>query len=50
MKNLTAYLKLTLIVLASMALISSIIYVGYSIYKAKYPNTTVWMYILDTKK
>jgi len=45
MKKLKALIVLTVIV----GTIMGMCYVDYTIYKAKYPNTTMWMYLLDSK-
>ena len=46
MKKLKALIVLTVIV----GIIVGMCYVDYTIYKAKYPNTTMWMYLLDSHK
>ena len=47
--NFKALLKLVAVVAVVVSLIGANIYFDYKIYKAKYPNTTLWMYILDSK-
>ena len=46
MKKLKALIVLTVAV----GLGIGYCYVDYTIYKAKYPNTTMWMYIIDGNK
>ena len=43
-------LKLMMIVVSIITAIVAIEVVDYTIYKAKYPNTTMWMWVLDTNK
>jgi hypothetical protein len=47
--NFNALLKLVAVVAVVVSLIGADVYFDYKIYKAKYPNTTLWMYILDSK-
>ena len=47
--NFKALFKLVAIVAVVVSLIGANVYFDYKIYKAKYPNTTLWMYILDSK-
>jgi len=46
MKKLRAVLIITTVLAAIVALE----YIDYTIYKAKYPNTTVWMWMIDNNK
>jgi hypothetical protein len=43
-------LKVTLVIVVIIAAIVGLNYVDYTIYKAKYPNTTVWMWMIDNNK
>lgn len=36
-------------VIGFVALITGAVYADYVIYKAKYPNTTFWMWVMDSK-
>jgi hypothetical protein len=38
-----------LVVIGFIGLVVAAGYVDYTIYKAKYPNTTLWMWIMDSK-
>lgn len=43
-------IKTTVVIVVIIAAIVGLSYVDYKIYKAKYPNTTMWMYLIDNKK
>lgn len=49
MKKLKAILTLALIFFVVLSVVSIGLYADYKIYKAKYPNTEMWMFILDSK-
>ena len=38
-----------MVVIGIVSLIITAEYIDYVIYKAKYPNTTLWMWIMDSK-
>jgi len=42
-------LKLVAVVLALVLIAVAVEYSNYTIYKAKYPNTEFWMWLLDSK-
>jgi hypothetical protein len=42
--------KITLLVITVLTTIVALNYIDYTIYKAKYPNTTVWMWMIDSNK
>jgi hypothetical protein len=42
-------LKLVAVVLALVLIAVAVEYSNYTIYKAKYPNTEFWMWLLDGK-
>jgi len=46
MRRLKLIAVIALVVVAAAALM----YVDYTIYKAKYPDTAFWMWLLDSKK
>ena len=50
MKKFITNVKAVAIVLGVILLIVGCVYLDYTIYTAKYPNTTVWMYLLDSRK
>ena len=43
-------LKVLIVLTVTVGVVIGICYIDYTIYKAKYPNTTLWMYLLDTDK
>jgi hypothetical protein len=43
-------LKGILIITTILAAIVALEYIDYTMYKAKYPNTTVWMWMIDSNK
>jgi hypothetical protein len=47
-RKITALVALVVLVVTAGAVIGTC-YVDYTIYKAKYPNTKFWMYLLDSK-
>ena len=42
--------KVILSVVVLLTVFGVSIYLDYTIYKAKYPNTSLWMYIMDSGK
>ena len=45
--KITGIIKIALISSVIIGIFWYSIYLDYTIYKAKYPNTTLWMYLLD---
>ena len=45
--SITGIIKVLLALFIGIGIFGTLIYLDYSIYKAKYPNTTLWMYLLD---
>ena len=43
-------LRAVLIVITVLVAIVALNYIDYTMYKAKYPNTTVWMWMIDSNK
>jgi hypothetical protein len=43
-------IKITLLVITVLTVIVALEYIDYTMYKAKYPNTTVWMWMIDNNK
>ena len=37
-------------VVVILSVVVTMYYIDYKIYKAKYPNTTMWMWLVDNKK
>jgi len=50
MKKFIMNLKIVGIILAILLLIIGAFYIDYTIYIHKYPNTSLWMYLLDSSK
>jgi len=43
-------LKITLAVIVITGIVGGAYYIDYKMYKAKYPNTTVWMWLIDDNR
>lgn len=50
MRKFITNVKVVAIALGAILLVLGCVYLDYTIYTAKYPNTSVWMYLLDSHK